>query len=76
MARAGRQVEHVHLTEHLEAWDHVEPWHETHRLAEESIQLAERLHRRHAQRWQRVLAALQRECAADEAWRASRAAHR
>ena len=72
MARAGRQVEYVHLTDDLESWDQLEPWDTPHRTAEESIELAQRLHRRHAQRWQRVLAALQRDCAADEAWRASR----
>lgn len=64
------------MTDDLEPWDQLEPWDTPHRTAEESIELAQRLHRRHAQPWQRILAALQRECAHDEAWRASRAARR
>lgn len=51
-----------------ESWDHLEPWDAPIRTAEEFIQLAERLHRRHEGRWQRVLAALKHDKVHDEAW--------
>jgi hypothetical protein len=53
----------------MEPWDHIETWETPIRTeASECIELAMRLHRRHAERWRRLLTRCEHEIKGYETW--------